>query len=42
MNKNAHRVNSGESFIAKDSEEIDSNTKNDFFFIKEKNQEKND
>lgn len=37
---NAHRVNSGESFIAKDSEEIDSNTKNDFFFIKEKNQEK--
>lgn len=35
---NAHRVNSGENFITKEEEEKDS--KQDFFFIKQNNQEK--
>ena len=35
---NSHRVNNGESFISKNDE--DDNMKQDFFFIKENNQEK--
>ena len=37
---NAHRVNNGENFIQKDDEEIELDTKEDFFFIKENSQEK--
>ena len=35
---NAHRVNRGENFVNKD--EIDENTKDDFFFMKETSQDK--
>ena len=37
---NAHRVNSGKGFIGKDDKEIEEDAKQDFFFIKENNQEK--
>lgn len=37
---NAHRVNNGEFFITKDDGEIIENTKEDFFFINQPNQEK--
>ena len=37
---NAHRVNNGKKFIEKDSEELEEASKEDFFFIKENNQEK--
>lgn len=37
---NAHRVNSGEGFISKEDEEIEEDTKNDFFFIKQNATEK--
>ncbi len=37
---NAHRVNSGKNFIEKDSPELEEDSKQDFFFIKENNQEK--
>ena len=37
---NAHRVNNGENFIAKDAKEIEEDTKDDFFFIKENSQER--
>lgn len=37
---NAHRVNNGENFIQKDDEEIEGDTKEDFFFIKENSQER--
>ena len=37
---NAHRVNNGENFIAKDDKEIEEDTKEDFFFIKENSQDK--
>ena len=37
---NAHRVNNGKSFISKDDEELEKDSKQDFFFIKENNQEK--
>ena len=37
---NAHRVNNGKSFISKDDEEFEKDSKQDFFFIKENNQEK--
>ena len=37
---NAHRVNNGENFIQKDDEEIEEDTKEDFFFIKENSQER--
>ena len=37
---NAHRVNNGKKFIEKDSEELEDDSKQDFFFIKENNQEK--
>lgn len=37
---NAHRVNNGKNFISKDEEELDEDAKQDFFFIKENNQEK--
>lgn len=37
---NAHRVNSGRKFIDKDDEELEEDSKQDFFFIKENNQEK--
>lgn len=37
---NAHRVNNGQKFIQKDDSELSENAKEDFFFIKENNQEK--
>ena len=37
---NAHRVNNGKRFINKDDEELEKDSKQDFFFIKENNQEK--
>ena len=37
---NAHRVNNGQKFIPKDDSELSENAKEDFFFIKENNQEK--
>ena len=37
---NAHRVNNGKTFIEKDSPELEEDSKEDFFFIKENNQEK--
>ena len=37
---NAHRVNNGEKFISKDDSELEADSKQDFFFIKENNQEK--
>ena len=37
---NAHRVNNGQKFIQKDDVELAENAKEDFFFIKENNQEK--
>ena len=37
---NAHRVNNGKPFIEKDSPELEEDSKEDFFFIKENNQEK--
>ena len=37
---NAHRVNSGKKFISKDDKEMEKESKQDFFFIKENNQEK--
>lgn len=37
---NAHRVNSGENFIAKDDEEYTEETMEDFFYINEVSQEK--
>ena len=37
---NAHQVNKGESFVQKETEEIEEERKQDFFFIKETSQEK--
>ena len=37
---NAHKVNKGEGFIKKEDEEITDDTMEDFFYIKENNQEK--
>ena len=37
---NAHRVNSGKKFISKEDKEMKEDSKQDFFFIKENNQEK--
>lgn len=37
---NAHRVNSGKKFISKDDKEMEEDSKQDFFFIKENNNEK--
>lgn len=37
---NAHRVNNGKNFISKDDPELEEDSKQDFFFIKENNQEK--
>ena len=37
---NAHRVNSGKKFISKEDKEMEADSKQDFFFIKENNQEK--
>ena len=37
---NAHRVNNGRGFIGKEDEELEEDAKQDFFFIKENNQEK--
>ena len=37
---NAHRVNNGKNFINKDDEELEKDSKQDFFFIKENNQKK--
>jgi len=37
---NAHRVNNGKNFINKDDLELEEDSKQDFFFIKENNQEK--
>lgn len=37
---NAHRVNNGQKFIQKEDSELSENAKEDFFFIKENNQEK--
>ena len=37
---NAHRVNNGKTFIEKDSPELEEDSREDFFFIKENNQEK--
>ena len=37
---NAHRVNSGKKFIEKDDPELEPDSNQDFFFIKENNQEK--
>ena len=37
---NAQRVNSGKKFISKDDKEMEEDSKQDFFFIKENNQEK--
>ncbi len=36
---NAHRVNNGEGFISKEDEEIEEDTKEDFFFIKQNSTE---
>ena len=36
---NAHRVNNGEGFISKDDDEIEEDTKEDFFFIKQNSTE---
>ena len=37
---NAHRVNNGKGFISKDDPELEEDSKQDFFFIKENKQEK--
>lgn len=37
---NAHRVNNGKNFISKDDPELEEDSNQDFFFIKENNQEK--
>lgn len=37
---NAHRVNNGKKFISKEDQEMEEDSKQDFFFIKENNQEK--
>ena len=37
---NAHRVNNGKNFINKDDPDLEEDSKQDFFFIKENNQEK--
>ena len=37
---NAHRVNNGRSFIGKEDPELEEDSNQDFFFIKENNQEK--
>lgn len=37
---NAHRVNNGKGFISKEDPKIEKDAKQDFFFIKENNQEK--
>lgn len=37
---NAHRVNNGKGFISKENPEIEKDAKQDFFFVKENNQEK--
>ncbi len=37
---NAHRVNNGKKFISKEDPEMEEDSKQDFFFIKENNQEK--
>jgi len=37
---NAHRVNNGRCFIGKEDNELEEDAKQDFFFIKENNQEK--
>jgi len=37
---NAHRVNSGKNFIGKEDPELEEDSKQDFFFIKETSQEK--
>ena len=37
---NAHRVNNGEEFIKKEETELEEDEKNDFFFIRENNQER--
>ena len=37
---NAHRVNNGKNFILQNDEELEKDAKQDFFFIKENNQEK--
>ena len=37
---NAHRVNNGERFISKEDPELEEDANQDFFFIKENNQEK--
>ena len=37
---NAHRVNNGKNFIGKEDSELEEDSKQDFFFIKENNQEK--
>jgi len=37
---NAHRVNNGKKFIGKEDPELEEDSKQDFFFIKENNQEK--
>ncbi len=37
---NAHRVNNGKNFIAKEDSDLEEDSKQDFFFIKENNQEK--
>ena len=37
---NAHRVNNGKGFISKDDPELEEDANQDFFFIKENNQEK--
>ena len=37
---NAHRVNNGEPFVSKQDDDLDKDTKDDFFYIKEQSQEK--
>lgn len=37
---NAHRVNNGETFVAKNDDEIEEDTKEDFFFIKQNSTDK--
>ena len=37
---NAHRVNNGKNFIGKEDSDLEEDSKQDFFFIKENNQEK--
>ena len=37
---NTHRVNNGKGFISKEDSEIEKDAKQDFFFVKENNQEK--